>query len=343
MNIMALSPIDPSAVERLRRDHDLLDAVGVPEPELRSLVADREVLVFRSGVDITADLMRCAPALRALIRGGSGFDNVDLEYASHRGVEFIRVPEPGARAVAELAFGLMLAVARNIVRADGLWREGRWAKHAMTGYTLRKKVLGIVGVGNIGTVVAELGVAWGMQVIGCHENPSPAVTAALAAKGIQLAPFDQVVARADFLTLHVPLTPATRHLVNAAVLSRMKRGSFLMNLARGGVVDEAALRAELLSGERVLGAALDVHEAEGEGRVSPLADLSNVVLTPHIGASAFDTQREIGERIVSIVASLAAAGARKALDPGEPIGRFAPPAISSMTAGYGHEANDPIA
>jgi len=185
-----------------------------------------------------------------------------------------------------------------------LWRRGRWVKHEMTGYTLRGKVLGIVGVGNIGTVVGELGAAWGMRVIGCHETPSPALTASLLQKGIHLTTFDEVVSHADFLTLHVPLTPATRHMINAGVLARMKRGSFLLNLSRGGVVDEAALRAELQGGERLLGAALDVHEAEGEGRVSPLADLPNVVLTPHIGASAFDTQREIGERIVSIVEGL---------------------------------------
>ena len=318
MKLLILSPIDPGAVERLRRDHHVVDASGAPPDELPSLVADRDVLIFRSGVDITADLMRCAPGLTALIRGGSGFDNVDLDYVSRRGLAFIRVPEPGARAVAELAFGLMLALARNIVRADRLWRQGRWVKHEMTGYTLRGKVLGILGVGNIGTVVGELGVAWGMQVVGCHENPSPTVAAALRQKGIRLASLDEVASGADFLTVHVPLTPSTRHLVNAQVLSRMKPGSFLLNLARGGVVDETALRAELLSGRRLLGAALDVHEAEGEGRVSPLADLPNVVLTPHIGASAFDTQREIGERIVSIVESLASSPARAAVEQAAP-------------------------
>jgi D-3-phosphoglycerate dehydrogenase / 2-oxoglutarate reductase len=306
MNILVLSPIDPGAAERLRAEHDVIDATGATEGEIRSLVADREVLVFRSGVDITADLMRAAPRLRALIRGGSGFDNVDLDYAREHGIAFIRIPGPGARAVAELTFGLMLALARNIVRADGLWRQGRWVKHAMAGYTLRGKVLGIVGAGNIGSTVGEMGAAWGMEVLGCTEAPSPATAAVLEQKGIRLATFDEIVSRADFLTLHVPLSPSTRNLVDARVLARMKRGSFLLNLSRGGVVDEAALRVELLSGERLLGAALDVHEAEGEGRVSPLADLPNVVLTPHIGASAIDTQREIGERIVALVAALAA-------------------------------------
>jgi len=310
MNLLILSPIDASALARLGRRHDVVDATRVALSALRSLVTDREVFIFRSGVDISADLMGLAPKLKALVRGGSGFDNVDLDYVSRKGLQFIRIPEPGARAVAELTFGLMLALARNIVRADRLWRQGRWVKHEMTGYTLRGKVLGIVGVGNIGSVVGELGAAWGMRVIGCHESPTPALSATLLEKGIQLAPFDDVVSRADFLTLHVPLTARTRHMVNAGVLARMKAGSFLLNLSRGGVIDEAALRAELLAGTRLLGAALDVHEAEGEGRVSPLADLQNVVLTPHIGASAFDTQREIGERIVSIVETLDTGAAR---------------------------------
>lgn len=310
MNILILSPIDPRAAERLARDHDVVNAAGVPAAELPGLVADREIFVFRSGVDITADLMRRAPRLTALIRGGSGFDNVDLEYVSSRGISFLRIPEPGARAVAELAFGLILALARNIVRADGLWRQGRWVKHQMTGYILRGKVLGVVGAGNIGSVVGELGAAWGMEVIGTHHAPTPAVAAALLEKGIRLVPLEEAVTRADFLTLHVPLSAATHHLIDAGMLARMKPGSFLLNLARGGVVDEAALREALLRGDRVLGAALDVHEAEGEGRVSPLADLPNVVLTPHIGASAFDTQREIGERIVSIVETLAVSHTR---------------------------------
>ncbi|RPJ63399.1 MAG: hydroxyacid dehydrogenase, partial [Acidobacteria bacterium] len=184
MKILILSPIDPVAAARLRRRHDVVDAAGAPASALTALAADREVFVFRSGVDITADLMRRAPGLRALVRGGSGFDNVDLDYLTGRDIEFIRIPEPGARAVAELTFGLMLALARNIVRADGLWRRGRWVKHEMTGFILRGKALGIVGVGNIGTVVGELGAAWGMRVVGCHETPTPALTASLLEKGI---------------------------------------------------------------------------------------------------------------------------------------------------------------
>lgn len=301
MKILIISSIDKGAIARLAQDHDVITAVGASDSELRSLIVDREVLVFRSGVTISAELMECAPDLKLLIRGGSGFDNIDMDYVVRRDLEFVRIPEPGARAVAELTFGLMLVLARSILQADQAWRKGHWVKNDVTGYLLRGKVLGVVGAGNIGATVGELGAAWGMTVIGCVEHPTPAVTLALRNRGIRLTDFDEVVSTADFLTVHVALRDSTRNLINADVLRRMKPGSFLLTLARGGVVDESALRAELVSGKRLRGAALDVHEAEGEGKVSRLADLPNVVLTPHIGSVAVDTQREIGERIVGIV------------------------------------------
>jgi D-3-phosphoglycerate dehydrogenase / 2-oxoglutarate reductase len=261
------------------------------------------VLVFRSGVNLTAELMSAAPALQLIVRGGSGFDNIDLGYIGERGIEFVRVPEPGARAVAELTFGLMLSLARKIVWADAMWRQGHWVKSQSSGSLLRDKVLGIVGAGSIGAQVGELGSAWGMRVVGCVGHPSEAAANRLAARGIRLADFDEVVRDADFLTVHVPLSEATCGLFDAGVLSRMKPGAFLINMARGGVVDEAALRVQLLNGGRLSGAALDVHAREGDGNVSGLADLPNVVLTPHIGSQAVDTQREIGARVVSIINS----------------------------------------
>jgi D-3-phosphoglycerate dehydrogenase / 2-oxoglutarate reductase len=305
MKILIISPIDSGAVAALERRHDVVCAIDAGEETTRRLIQDREALIFRSGVAVSGELMRRAPGLRLLVRGGSGFDNVDMDYVKTRGIEFRRIPEPGARAVAELTFALMLALARNIMPADAAWRQGRWLKHELPGYLLRGKVLGIVGAGSIGRTVGELGAAWGMDVLGCVGHPTPAVGQALLAHGIRLASFDEVVSNADFLCVHVALTPATRNLIDSTVLGRMKPGSFLLNLARGGVVDETALRAALLRGDRVVGAGLDVHEAEGAGRISQLADLPNVILTPHIGATTVDTQREIGERIVAIVEEFA--------------------------------------
>jgi D-3-phosphoglycerate dehydrogenase len=309
VRILIISAIDPAAAARLAAEHDVTVAVGAAEAEVRTLVADCEVLIFRSGVTMSRALLRCAPGLKLLIRGGSGFDNVDMDHVARRGIRFVRIPEPGARAVAELTFGLMLALARGLLPADKAWRQGRWVKNDVTGFLLRGKVLGIVGAGNIGAQVGALGAAWGMNVVGCVAHPTPAVALKLRDRGVRLTDFDEVVGTADFLSIHVSLNDSTRNLINAEVLSRMKPGSFLLNLARGGVVDERALRAELLSRQRLRGAALDVHAAEGDGKMSPLADLPNVVLTPHIGSATLDTQREIGERIVEIIRAYA--GARR--------------------------------
>jgi D-3-phosphoglycerate dehydrogenase / 2-oxoglutarate reductase len=203
--------------------------------------------------------------------------------------------------VAEFTFALLLSLARKVSLADRMLREGRWPKPELGGPLLRGKVLGIVGAGNIGSLVGEMGSAWGMRVVGCVAHPSVDVAGRLARRGITLVDFDQVVASADFVTLHVPLDDSTHHMVDAPVLDRMKPGSLLVNVARGGVVDEKALREALADGTRLAGAALDVHETEGEGTVSPLAELPNVVLTPHIGAMALDSQRLIGERVVELI------------------------------------------
>ncbi len=300
MKILVASPIFPAAVDVLREQHDVVEALNVPSDELKRLIRDREVLVFRSGVSITADVMRCAPDLSLLIRAGSGLDNLDMDYVQEHGLELVRVPEPGARAVAELAFAFMLALARQVPRADHLLRQGRWAKHEITGYLLADKTLGVYGSGNIGTQVGEMGRAWGMRVVGCVEHPSPARAASLAERGISLADSRDVLADADFVSLHVPLKDSTRNLIDAAAIARMKRGAFLVNLARGGVVDEAALLDALKRGH-LAGAGMDVHREEGEGKISPLAELSNVILTPHMGAGTVDSQRKIGERVIEIV------------------------------------------
>lgn len=299
--ILLASPIFPDAVERLRERHDVACAFDASEEALSELIADRDVLVFRSGVNISADLMRRAATLRLLIRAGSGLDNIDTEYVRDRGLELVRIPQPGAQAVAELAFAFMLMLSRDILGADRSMRQGRWAKHGSEGRLLKGRTLGVVGLGSIGGHVADMGLAWGMTVCGCVERPTPARVSAFARRGIELAGLDQVVRTADLLSVHVPLTPTTRGLIDADVLGAMKPGSFLVNLARGGIVDELALRDALADGSRVKGAALDVHEHEGDGVRSPLAPLSNVVLTPHIGAMAVDAQQEIGRRVNEIV------------------------------------------
>ena len=300
MNIIFLSRIFEESIEHLQEMHDVIRAFDAPANELREMIVDRDILVFRSGVDVSADLMARAPQLKILIRAGSGLDNIDLDYVDQRGLELIRVPGPGARAVAELAFSFMLALSRQVRQADQAIRQGRWLKHELTGYLLEGKTLGIYGSGNIGSLVGRMGVAWGMRVIACVESPSEERLETFRQQGISLVDADEVVSSSDYLSVNVSLNESTRNLINKVCIARMKTGSFLINLARGGIVDEDAL-LDALTSNHLCGAALDVHADEGEGKISGLAELPNVILTPHIGAMTLDSQRAIGERVIEIV------------------------------------------
>jgi D-3-phosphoglycerate dehydrogenase len=305
MKLLIASAIDPQTIEQLQAQHEAVCAFS-PAPEaLKKHLADRDVLIFRSGVNITSEVMASAPQLKLIIRAGSGFDNIDVAHAKTHGIRLVRIPGPSAQAVAEMAFALMLGLSRRVLEADRLWRLGRWMKTEMTGFNLNGKTLGIVGCGNIGTRAGQIGVALGMNVLGCVEHESPQVEANLRKHNITLKHFHEVLAESDFVSIHVPLQNSTRNLFNSDTLAMMKRGAFLVNLARGGVVNEAALLRALTEGH-VRGAGLDVHEKEGDGKISILAGLPNVILTPHIGASTHDAQREIGQQIMRIMAAFLA-------------------------------------
>jgi phosphoglycerate dehydrogenase-like enzyme len=303
VKILCASPIDSSAIDELSQSHEVVPAWAVDEDLLRTLITDAEILVFRSGVEMSPELLETAPSLRMMIRAGSGLDNVDIEYVRGRGLRLVRVPGPGAQAVAELTLGLILGVSRHLMYADRSLRAGHWPKHQLAGTLLDGKRLGIVGVGSIGSRVARLAGAVGMDVIGCIDPRHESEFDRLRSIGVIPARLEEVVSTSDFVTIHTPLNDRTHHLFDSGLLSLMKQGSFLINTSRGGVVDEKALYAELTEGDRLAGAALDVHELEGEGVLSPFADLRNVVLTPHIGAMARDSQREIGKRVLAMVAA----------------------------------------
>jgi D-3-phosphoglycerate dehydrogenase / 2-oxoglutarate reductase len=305
VKVLLACPMDGQAVESLSHCHDV-HRLSTPGPaELQAAAADSAAVVLRSGVTRSEDVLTNAPALRLVVRAGAGVDNIDLDSARRHGVRVVRIPGMSAPAVAEFTFALLLSLARKVTLADRLVREGHWPKPELGGPLLHGRVMGVVGVGRIGSLVAGMARAWDMQVVGCVEHPTPAAQARLAQQGVELLPFPEVAARANFLSLHVPLTGATRHMVDASVLATVPPGALLVNVARGGVVDEAALHAALTkgltNGGRLAGAALDVHETEGEGVVPALAALPNVVLTPHIGAMAEDAQRLIGRRVVELI------------------------------------------
>lgn len=313
MRILVVDPIDGDTLNDLEKEHQVARAFGATPAVFRTLIPDAEILIFRSGVTVSAAVMECAPDLKLLIRAGSGIDNVDLDYVHRRGLALVRIPEPGAQAVAEMTFAFMFALSRHLIQADRMTRRGRWLKHELHSHLLAGRTLGIIGAGNIGSRVGQVGAAMGMEVIGCVEHPSPLRATELDARGIRLVDFDQVIAEADYVSIHVSLKDSTRNLINAEVLERVKPGAFLMNLARGGVLDEQALFQALTEGGRLSGAALDVHQAEGEGKVSPLAGLPNVILTPHIGATTVETQREIGRRVRETINAFVASHVREAV------------------------------
>jgi len=302
MKILIASKIYSSSIEKLRENHEVICAFGADTETLKSLIPGCDILIFRSGVEINADVMSASSALKLLLRAGSGVDNLDLDYINQQGLRLVRIPGPGAKAVAEMTFAMMLALSRSLMEADRLTRQGHWAKNELTGYLLTGKTLGVIGAGNIGSLVGRMGVAWGMKVLACVEHSSLDRAHEFEAMGMELTTVDRVLAESDFVSVHVPLKPSTRNFIDKEALSKMKPGAYLVNIARGGVVDEAAL-CEALSDGRLGGAGVDVHQKEGEGQVSPLAQFKNVILTPHIGASTVDSQREIGEIVLETVDS----------------------------------------
>lgn len=301
INILIASSIDEDAISQLSLEHNVRCEFNASENKLISLIQDQDVLIFRSGVQISRQVLESGKKLRLILRAGSGVDNINLEAVKDLNLHLIRIPQPGAKAVAELTFALMLALSRELLRADSSTRKGEWLKYQLSGYLLTGKVLGIIGVGNIGSRVGNLGSSWGMEVIGYDIIETPNFRNDLLNKGIKSVEFEEVLSRADYISLHVPLTEDTRNMIGEKELGEMKPGSYLINIARGGIVNERALYQELTTENRLRGAGLDVHELEGEGNISPLADLPNVVLTPHIGAMTIDSQKEIGTRILSAI------------------------------------------
>lgn len=300
MKILLASSIDPRTIERLGIDHELVYAFAASEDRLTESIVDCQALIFRSGVQISGRVLAAANSLELIIRAGSGYDNIDLDQLATMKVRFVRVPGPGALAVAELSFTMMLALARNLLWADSSWKAGHWVKSQASGRLMTGRRLGIVGAGNIGRRTGELGTGWGMDVIGCVEHPTDQARQRLTQSGIRLTDLEEVLSTSDFISVHVPLQDSTRNLIDTHAISKMKPGVFLVNLARGGVVDESAL-AEALRAGHVAGAGLDVHAVEGEGNIPPLATIPNVILTPHIGASTVDSQAKIGTTIVSCI------------------------------------------
>jgi D-3-phosphoglycerate dehydrogenase len=263
---------------------------------LPAALADADALVVRSAVQVDDALMAHAPKLRVIGRAGVGVDNIDAEAATRRGIVVMNTPGANAVAVAELTLCLMIALARKLPAANTSMHVGKWEKKNLQGSELRGKTLGILGLGRIGLDVARRARGFGMEIIGTD----PFVSAAVAREnGITLVPMEELFAKADYLTLHVGLTPQTHGIINAKTLATMKKGVRIVNCARGELVCEADLAAALQSGQ-VAGAALDVFTVEPP-KESPYFGLDNVILTPHIAGSTAEAQEAVGIQIAQQV------------------------------------------
>ncbi|MDX1468745.1 MAG: hydroxyacid dehydrogenase [Acidimicrobiia bacterium] len=261
--------------------------------EFWDAIASCEGLIVRSATNVDDEMLDRAPTLRAVGRAGVGVDNIDLPSATRRGVAVLNAPGGNTTAAAELTMALVLSMVRNVAAADRSIREGRWDRSSLVGSELKGKTLGLIGAGRIGGEVAMRCQAFGMDVVAYD----PYLTESRAAElGIALVDLEDVISRADVVSIHVPLNDETRNLVDSRVLDRMKPSSFLVNASRGGVIDEEALAAAL-KGSHIAGAALDVFEHEPLPADSPLRSAPNLVMTPHLGASTAEAQVAVAAEV----------------------------------------------
>ncbi len=297
MKILVTDKIAEGGLELLRAEGWEVCQVGPKDLDaIKAALTDANAWLLRSGTKVTPELLGAAPNLKAVGRAGVGVDNIDLDAATRRGVLVMNTPGGNAVSVAEHTLGLLLALARKIPGATASMQEGKWEKKLFGGTELRGKTLGIVGLGRIGQEVARRAQAFEMQV--CAHDPFVAQTLGRDL-GVELLPLEDLLPRADYLTLHVAFTPQTDKLLNKESLAQCKRGIRIANTARGELVDEDALLEALESGQ-VAGAALDVFATEPPGD-SPLIKHPNLIATPHIGGSSAEAQEEVGIKIAEQV------------------------------------------
>ena len=291
--VVVADPLAEGGLVLLRAHLDVVEPADTSV--LREVLPQSEALIVRSRTKVTADLLAQAENLRLVARAGIGVDNIDVSAATERGILVVNAPQGNVRSTAEHTIALLFALARRVIDADRAVREGRW-KTGYEGTQLAGKRLGVVGAGKVGRQVAAMGAALGMEVVAHDPYLNPDAWNALQLRDV---PLDTLLKTADVVTLHVPLGAETRGLIDASALASMKAGAYLINCARGGLVDEEAL-AQALNAGAIAGAALDVF-AEEPLRDSPLLSAPNVILTPHVAASTREAQAQVSTEIAEQV------------------------------------------
>lgn len=290
MKIFVADDVSESGLQPLRdAKFEVQKRTGLPKEELIAALQDFEGLIVRSETKVTSEILEGATSLRVIGRAGVGVDNIDVPAATMRGVVVMNAPDGNTITTAEHTIALLISLARSIPQANSSLKSGRWERKKFIGVELQGKTLGIVGLGRIGRVVASRARAMGMTIVAY--DPFIAQEQARDLE-IELAPLDEVYSRADFLTVHTPLTAETRGIINSEVLAKMKPGARIINCARGGLVDENAL-CEAIKNGTIAGAALDVFNQEPPPSDHPLLGLEQVIVTPHLGASTTEAQEGV--------------------------------------------------
>src|SRR3954454_770035 len=303
--VLISDPMDPKAAEIFRASGIGADErPGLSKGELKAIIADYDGLAIRSATRVTADLLDAATNLKVIGRAGIGVDNVDVPAATARGVVVMNTPFGNSITTAEHAIALMFALARDLPAADSSTQAGKWEKNRFMGVELTNKTLGLIGAGNIGSIVADRALGLKMKVVAYDPFLSPERAVEMGVEKVEL---DELLGRADFITLHTPLTDKTRNILSAENLAKTKKGVFIINCARGGLVDEAALRAALESGH-VGGAGFDVFTQE-PAKENVLFGAPNLVATPHLGASTNEAQENVALQVAEQISDYLLTGA----------------------------------
>ncbi len=306
MKILISDSMSAKAADIFKNTEGLeVDVITGENPEeLKARIGEYHGLVVRSSTKATKEILDAATNLKVIGRAGTGVDNIDVAEASNKGIVVMNTPGGNTVTTAEHAISMMVALARNVPQATSSMKNGKWEKKRFQGTELTGKTLGILGVGNIGSVVASRAQGLKMSVI----SYDPFISEEAAEKlGITLVTFDELLAKSDFLSIHVPFTSDTKNIVNAEAIAKMKDGARLINCARGGIVDEAAA-AEAIESGKLAGAAFDVFSTEPPEPDNPLLKLDNVIATPHLGASTLEAQENVAVAVADQIADYLTTG-----------------------------------
>ncbi len=294
--VLIAEELSPATVEALGPDFDVRNVDGTDRAALLAGLVDADAILIRSATQVDAEAISAAKQLKVIARAGVGLDNVDIKAATQAGVMVVNAPTSNIVSAAELTVGHILSLARHIPAASGALAQGQWKRSKYTGVELFEKTIGIIGLGRIGALITARMQAFGTRVVAYD----PYVTAARAQQlGVTLLPLDELLAESDFVTIHMPKTPETTGMIAAPQLKAMKKTAYIVNVARGGLIDESDLFDALTAGE-IAGAGLDVFVSEPPTG-SPLLALPNVVVTPHLGASTDEAQEKAGVSVARSV------------------------------------------